>query len=268
MPTLNFPWKRNLQFVPEDFLKRVAEMSTNFVQVAATKKIDQAHIKQGLYSHVGLESRDGSLFVAAEPLLPPTAAGKWSARNREGWERKRLDLPKFTRTFSWETPNFGDASTYGTHTTYRDREVYPVDIYEARRYCIKTELLNSGALNASSALVKFSLDAVLDRTRPDFEQELLWALNILQENCGVAGVYPSDASRDDFIGSIALDWAVFPPGTISAVVAAMRGTGRVQDDKVNKAMADRIKLFAKLKPKAYLRGIGGFNTSRRCAVCW
>jgi hypothetical protein len=47
-----------------------------------------------------------------------------------GWDVKRTDLPMITKSYSWETPNFGDGSTYGYHTTYRSREVYQLEVFD------------------------------------------------------------------------------------------------------------------------------------------
>lgn len=73
-------------------------------------------------------------------------------------------------------------------------------------------------------------------------------------------VYASDAAREDYIGAIALDWEIFPPGTAEQVIAAIKRSRRSNSGEHDKIMADRIKLFATLKPRAFLRGRGGFST--------
>ena len=259
MKSRQFPWQRNLNRVPTDILARARQLQSDLLVVAETKRVLLDDIAKDVYRHVGLIARDGVLTVA-EPVFPSAEMGKWSARNREGWERTRYDLPKITKTYSWDTPNFGDAGTYGTHTHYRDREVYQVEISEARGYRLGAEVLNTPGAGGSSALVKFFLHVQLDRTRPDFEAELLWCLNILQENCGVANVYASNATREDYIGSIALDWEIFPHGTAEQVIAAIKRSRGSDNGERDTIMADRIKLFATLKPKAFLRGRGGFST--------
>lgn len=253
------PWQRNFNRVPSAIFTRAMQLHSDLLVVAETKRVPLDDIGKGVYRHIGLIFSDGVLTVS-DPILPLPELGKWSARNRAGWERTRYDLPKVTKTYSWDTPNFGDAGTYGTHTHYRDREVYQVEISEARGYLIGAEVLNTPNSGASTALVRFFLDAELDRTRSDFEAELLWCVNILQENCGVANLYPSNATREDYIGSIALDWDIFPPGTAEQVMAAIRRSHGSANGECDKIMADRIKLFATLKPRAFLRGRGGFNT--------
>ena len=253
------PWQRNLNRVPTTVLTRAGQLKNDLLVVAETKRVPLDDIAKGVYRHVGLVL-EGGVPAASAPVLPPVEMGKWSARNREGWERTRYDLPKITKTYSWDTPNFGDASTYGTHTHYRDREVYQVEISEARGYRVGAEVLNAPPAGGSTAYVRSFLDGRLDRTRPDFEAELLWCLNVLQENCGVANVYASDATREDYIGSIELDWEIFPPGTAEQVIAAIKRSRRSDTGEHDRIMADRIKLFAALKPRAFLRGRGGFST--------
>lgn len=250
-------WKRNLAKISEQIKARLDELASDRVVVADTKKVPIADVEAGVYRHLGVSSRSGAIVVG-EPVLPPANMGKWSTRNREGWEYPRKDLPKITKTFSWETPNFGDASTYGTHTHYQDREVYQVEAHEPRGYQISTEVLNEPT-DAGFVLLKFTVETVLDRTEDGFDLELLWCLNLLQENCGVANVFASDATREDYIATVALDWEVFPPGTADEVIASVVGRKKGGDGGGG-VMGDRIRLFSKLGPSAYLRGRGGFGS--------
>lgn len=195
----------------------MTQIKSDLVIVAATKKIPIKAIAEGQYAHLGLR-HDGSSFQITDAVLPAANVGKLAKRNRHGWEVKRTDLPKITKTFSWETPNFGDASTYGTHTHYQDREVYQVQVFEPRMFRIKVELLNSPGFD--TALVKFEVDQILDKTSSGFEDDLLFCLNLLQESTGVSGVYARDATREDFIVTVLLDWEVFPPGHADRLIAA------------------------------------------------
>lgn len=251
------PWKRNFTKIPPSIAKAVAAIDTPLVAVAQTKAIPLSDIEKGLYKHLGLTADNGNA-IAVDSVVPPANSGKWSTRNREGWERKRRDLPKITKTYSWETPNFGDASTYGTHTTSRDREVYQVEYDEPRAHTIKTEILKASEDTPPSVLVKFSLEDLIDSQGEGFEKELLWALNVLQENTGVAGVYSSDATRKDYLGTIALDWEVFPPGTADEIIAAFRKKRKGKATKADTIMEERLTLFSSLKPTHFLAGTAKF----------
>lgn len=252
-----FPWKGSHRAIPTTVTATLAQIKSDLVIVAATKKIPVKAIADGQYAHLGLR-HDGSNFQVTASVLPAANTGKFAKRNRHGWEVKRTDLPKITKTFSWETPNFGDASTYGTHTHYQDREVYQVQAFEPRMFSIKVELLNSPGVD--TALVKFEVDQTLDKTASGFEDDLLFCLNLLQENTGVSGVYASDATREDFIGTVLLDWEVFPPGHADKLIATFTsGRSGLSAEKAG-IVADRLKLFNRLPVEHLIRGSGSFGS--------
>jgi hypothetical protein len=232
-------------------------ITSDMVVVASAKKIPLKTITDGQYSHLGL-SYNGSVEVTAS-IVPDAEVGRYAARNRFGWEVKRTDLPMITKSFSWETPNFGDAATYGTHTHHQDRKVYQVEAFEPRMFPIKIELLN--APGADVALVKFEVGQVLDKTADGFNDDLLFCLNLLQESTGVSEVHASNATREEFIGTTALDWEVFPPGQAEAVIAAMtRGRNGLSPHKAG-ILAERIKLFNRLPVEQIIRGSGHFDSA-------
>ena len=66
--------------------------------------------------------------------------GPYSTKNREGWETKRDDLPKITRTFTFDVPNWGDPSN-GYHSVDQDREVYQRDYFDPPNFAIRISCL-------------------------------------------------------------------------------------------------------------------------------
>lgn len=254
-----FPWKRGFLKPSSAINDALGKISSRLVQVAATKRIPRSEIASGIYKHVGLRlAADGELEVTTKNT-PLSEAGKWSTRNNFGWEITRKDLPMVSKAFSFEAPNFGDAARNGTSMRVVHRDVYQRKIFEPRGLMIVSEVM---AETPGSVLVKFSVNETMDRDYHDFDRLLLWSLNILQENTGVTGVYAADASREDFLGSIALSWDVFPPGSVEEVVSRLSAKPPVQGNAADfKAhVRDRVTLFEKLKPVAYLRGQGGFGS--------
>ena len=251
------PWRRSHRKVPPSIEAELARITSNLVVVAATKKIPIRDVANGLYDHLGLRF-DGRDLSVVPGLLPTEMVGRYSDRNVNGWVVKRTDLPKITKTFSWETPNFGDASAYGTHTHYRAREVYQQQVFEPRHFPIKIEILNSPG--GDFALVKFEVGQALDRAAPGFDDEFLFCLNLLQENAGVAGVFSSTATRDDFIGTVHLDWEVFPPGSAAQLIASItKGQGGASGGRAG-VVAARLKLFARLPVEKLVKGTNSFGS--------
>lgn len=252
-----FPWKQNIRNIPAAIADKIARLRPASIMVAATKQIDAATIEAGVYSHLGIRLARGEPEFAT-PVVPPADVGRFSRRNVEGWEEKRTDLPMVTKSFPVESPNWGD-SYYGTHTVWFDREVYQREYHEPRDIAINIEVLQRAVAGGRAFVLKFAVDFVLDPADERFEGDLLFCLNLLQENVGVVDVYRSDVSREDFLRTIRLDWEVFPPGTVDAVVERFRGRIPRLTREAEKVLRDRVDEFAKLKPQQYVLGTGGLN---------
>lgn len=247
------PWKRNLKQVPAAILQKIQNLPTDAFVVRCVKTLRAADVA-GVYAHL---SPPGEMDEASE-VMPATDMGRFSSRNSDGWTEKREDLPKITKTFYWESPNFGDASRYGTHVHYRDREVYQTEYHEPRFYKIETRLLKMAAGSASGGIYQMTVNQPLLRTQSGFENELLFMLNLLQENCGEVDVFSESASTGDIIATLSLDWDVFPPGKNDDIVGRLTSGRQLSSSKAG-IVADRVKLFALLKPQAYLKGRGAFG---------
>ena len=257
MPS-SFRWKGSYRAIPPAIITALAQIETDLIIVAAKKKIPVTTIATGLYAHLGL-THNGSTMNVTHSVVPKATVGKFADRNRNGWEVKRPDLPKVSKTFSWETPNFGDASTYGTHMHYRDRDVFQMEVFEPRMFPIRIELLNNPEVE--TALVKFEVGQILDRTAGGFDNDLLFCLNLLQESTGVSWVYAADAKREAFIDTVHLDWEVFPPGhtdRLLEVITSGNGRASVAAERAG-IVAARIKLFSKLPVQQFIYGSVSFG---------
>lgn len=71
----------------------------------------------------------------------------------------------------------------------------------------------------------------------------------------------SDATKADFVGTIQLDWDIFPPGSIEDVVKwFMSRPAPARSPEFEKHVRDRAAAFNRLKPEAYIRGSGQFGS--------
>jgi hypothetical protein len=254
-----FPWKSNYLKVSPEIRNALGDIVGDLYQVAATKTVTRDEIERGQYSHLGLSSAEGVISTDG-PFLPPTDAGKWSERNALGWDRQRKDWPMVQKTWTFESPNFGDGARNGYTMRSWTKDVYQHQVFEPQGMMIEPSVLEDRG--GAQVVVKFALTQVRDRTESEAELMLLWAINVLQENTGVTGVFATDATREDYIGTVSLGWEVFPPGTVDEVVQ------RLSDSPPNASNAtdferhvrDRVALFEAFEPRAYLRGQGGFGS--------
>lgn len=261
MSNRKFSWQSNFIKIPKHILTDLEGIETDHIVVSAVKTVPVADIAAGLYSHLGIEYDllEEEVTVMGD-IEPPAWAGKWSYRNANGWDRKRLDLPKVPKTFVWETPNFGDAATYGTHDHFQTRMVYQNQVFEPQGMTIRPEILSQGT--GEKAILRFTVSPFLKRDQPEFHLMLLWKLNVLQENCGAVGIYRSDATDADYLKNIQLDWEVFPSGNADQVVEWF--LSKYPKNRSNPEFEFHIKertlLFGKLKPEMFIKGSSKFGS--------
>ncbi|MFB6448818.1 hypothetical protein [Bradyrhizobium tunisiense] len=190
---------KNFRHIPPEILRRLETFALDEVVAACAKRIRPGEVNK--YSHLGLKLVDGELMIPA-PAVPHAAAGKYSKYNVEGKDNVRKDLPKTTKTFSFYAPNWGD-SYYGTHLVSHVREVYQREFIPPKEVELCITLLEQ---QGDTWIVKFAIDQVISRSAPDFENDLLYNLNILQENVATADVFESTATIEEYAATIRVDW--------------------------------------------------------------
>jgi len=243
--------KRNLRSVPARVLEKIASFEQDDVVVACVKLLRDEDVVR--YANLGLILEGGQL-VTPPPTVPDPAVGKYSAANVDGMEKVRRDLPMIQKTFTIESPNWGDSSR-GYHEVSHTRDVYRRDFYPPKEVELSIDVIDK---NANGYAVKFAVNQVLSRRTKNFNQELLYNLNLLQENVGAADVFSSAATLADYAATIRVDWQILPPGTVDEVVRAMLKGKRPVTPEQEGVMRDRIAFMAKLKPEAYIAGNDGF----------
>lgn len=242
-------WKKSFRNIPPTIARDVAAVVGDNVKVLAGKLVAVEDVAAGLYSHLGL-TVDTLEVGRSWELLPPHDQGTRSLRNVEGWVDVRKDLPKYTKYFYHDIAVFGDAARNGWRTVAIPREVYNRD--EVPPYLFHIEVSVQEQADPDQYGVVFSIDEALLKKSESFDEDLLFAVNLLQENTGVSGVVA--AENPEFVFTSALDWELFPPGDLDSVVQSLTG-GRGGVPQVT--LRERLNLFEQFQPSEYLRGMGG-----------
>lgn len=245
---------KNFRKIPDQILKRLETFALDDVVAACVKRISPGDIKK--YGHLGVEIRDGEL-VLPDPFVPDPRTGIFSSINVHGKEVKRKDLPKVIKTFSFYAPNWGDYSN-GEHLVSHDREVYRVDFIPPKEVELS---ISSVGMRGQDYLLKFAIEESLNKHSPDFQGELLYNLNVLQENVGSIDVFESEATLADYQASIKLDWEILPVGTLPASEVASQILRRAKAptrEQVETVVA-RLEVFRRFSPTNYIAGTSGFT---------
>lgn len=242
-------WKKGFRKLPSRIASELRELESQSVKVLAGKLISKGEVGEGVYEHLNL-TLDKLKTGNSWELVPPEASGLTSKRNSNGWEIIRKDLPKYKKYFYQDIPIYGDAARNGWTTAAIPREVYERDEYPA--YLFHIEVSVQERTQDDRFGVVFSIDEVFSTGATSFDSDLLFAINLLQENTGVSGVVA--AEKPDFVFTSELNWELFPPGDLETVVTALcKGRRSVSPDVVR----ERLELFEQFQPSEYLRGLGG-----------
>lgn len=247
----NYMARKNIIKIPNKIKKQIEVFNQDDIVVACVKYIPNEEINK--YKHLNISYINGELIVPPSRTPDPNA-GKFSRANLEGFEKKRTDLPKISKEFSFEAPNWGG---YGTHLVSRSRKVFQKDFYPPKEVELKIEQIEK---REHGYKIKFSIEQVINRRTPNFEKELLYNLNLLQENVGIVDVFPSIATLADYAKTVYIDWEILPPGTVDEIIEALlknQNKESITLDQI-KTMRERIGVMSKLKPVVYIKGTTGF----------
>ncbi|MBO6859315.1 hypothetical protein [Roseibium sp.] len=240
---------KNLLKVPRHILQRLATFDQDDVVAATVKLVLPADLAR--YEPLGI-SLNGDAIGLPDPQPPSPTAGRYSNANLFGMEKVRKDLPKVTKSYGFWAPSWKSGSYhYVTH----DREVYIRDVYPPKQVNLSVVLVER---RGEGFLLRFAIDQVLSRRTQNFEQELLYNLNLLQENVGAADVFESATSLADYALSVKVDWQLLPPGTVDDVVGAMLRGKQPVSPQQQAVMKERVTVMQRLQPEAYITGTDGF----------
>ena len=245
--------QKNFLKIPVSILARAKALTSNHLVVATVVRLRPTTVSKYVHLGIGL---DGGVLRLPSAAVPHPKAGRYSKANVEGKDVVRKDLPMVPKTYSWDTPNWGDWSK-GSHMHSMTRDVYQRDFIPPKELELSMELIESAA-DGSSFVVRISVDQVLDRRADDFGEELLYNLNLLQENVGSVAIFASSTTPEEYAATVRVDWEILPPGKVDDVVARMlRGKGEISKEQ-RRVMTDRVTVMSRMKPEAFITGTNGF----------
>tara|TARA_R110000796_G_scaffold23085_1_gene66394 strand:- start:830 stop:1843 length:1014 start_codon:yes stop_codon:yes gene_type:complete len=245
-------WKKSFRKLPAKLSAKLGEINSPDVKVLAGKRISRAALDSGEYEHLGLTSKTLSVGQRWE-VVPLEEIGTRSKRNQHGWEIIRDDLPKYTKYFYHDIAIYGDAARNGWTTAAIPRKVYERDFTPP--YLFHIEVYVSEQFPDGTFGIVFSIDEVFSKLSSSFDDDFLFAVNLLQENTGVSGVVPS--SDPEFVFTSELDWKIFPPGSIDEVVRELSQAENSAHSPDPNEIRERLLLFDQFEPTEYIRGLGG-----------
>jgi hypothetical protein len=203
-------------------------------------------------------------LVYPKEQLPGSSNGRYSRINLHGEELVLRDKPMISKTYSVESPNWGDWSS-GTHTVEWDRMVYRREWFAPKEVTLEIEVLGEEMKAEKVFVIRFGINEVFSkkrlrfRRRAELSNDLFFNLNLLQENVGGANVYASTATRDDYLKTVYVAWEILPPGERDETIARILSSFKSPSPEVRQRIAERYDLLTRLKPEAFIAGMSGFR---------
>ena len=251
------PWQRNIRKVPSIIREKLRSLVGSPIRVGVTLSISRSVIERGDFQHLGITLVDNEIAILESTVIPPADMGRWSRTNVEGHEEVRKDLPMTTKSYPVDVPNWGDWSK-GSHTIWRDRKVYQRDFIPPKETAIQIEVLARGPAKDKYVL-RFFTEEVLSQEAPDFERDLFYNLNLLQENVGYAAVFQADASREDYLSTLNVSWEILPLGQRDENIAVIISSARDISPEVRAKLVERYAFLEAMKPRNFIAGTSGFR---------
>lgn len=249
-------WQSNLRHIPEHILAAIKRMTANELVVSCARKIDIEAIKSGEFSHLKISWDEPSPSLP-DKMIPLPGAGIYSRRNLYGHEIIHKDLPMTIKTWSINSPNFGDWSK-GYHDIDFSRQVYQRDFIGPKFLAIKIDLIGRD-IRSDAFIFRFTVDEVLNRTAADFDEKLLFNLNLLQENTGNHGVQQINAEVEDYLNTLYVNWEILPPGNREETLAWVLSGSQELNPKIKQQIIERTNFLHSLRPRNFIKGTNEFR---------
>lgn len=244
---------KNIHFrrIPDYIEQELRRTNSQHVIVAAIFNTSKADISRNVFRRLGITLNDDTVQMP-DTIAPYCFEGLYALRNRNGIVWVLKSLPKVTKTYSWETPNFGDPDK-GYHTTYMDRDVYQRRFEPPRDWDI-----NLSVVSESTDRIRFkaTINTVLDKQSPDFRNDLFFAVNLLQEQFRDCHVFDAHLSDEELARITTVGWEIFPPGTLNNVIRTVTSRIRNLSDSRKQNIQQRTQALDRLRPSEYIVGQG------------
>jgi hypothetical protein len=245
--------RKNLNKIPEQVIAAIAAIPGSEVVVATVFKVSQADLLCGRYRNLGLGFENDAL-VFELIFVPNPAIGRYAKANTAGKTVIRKDLPKVHKTiYMGERPIFGEYSK-GTFSLYQTRLIYQKQFKHPRHLAVAIELLDTVEESGEKLFtITVSVDEVLDKTAADFEERLLFNLNVLQEaaysaDVFSASVFAANATVADYLKTLNVAWEIFPPGERDRDLERILGKYGKVTEELKRQIRERYDLLFSIKP--------------------
>ena len=247
--------KKNFRKTPDFITNRIKALNSDNIIIATIIKVNKNEIEGLKFKNLNLQLINNKINFNSQ-FIPKSKVGFVSRKNIDGYKIVHKGRDKVRKTFyAGERPYYGDWSK-GSFSHYLTKEVYPTDDIPPRELSITMELLDE---TADDFKIKVSIDIILNKNDENFDEELFFAINLLQENVYSVNVFSSETTSEEYLNTLLLSWDVFPPGLRNQdLERIMRGSGNLTAKKI-KQVQNKYDYLVNLNPVEIISGSSGMR---------
>lgn len=248
--------KKNLRKLPDYIIEKANSIAGDELSVGCTLQVSPTEIAAGKYSHLNFHYESGELSLPDE-ILPPVESGRYSRWNFHGRWLVHRHLPKVPKEFEFEAQS-GDGP--GTHTVSYTRLVFPRSFRAPRELVLKPLLLGKTEGVDPVWKVAVLVGETVKKSSAEFRDQLLFNLNLIQENVGSGTVFSKSPEQAELTESTVVDWELLPEGARNDEMLAklLPRDPRKRLEAAQRYEARR-QLLSTMKPKRWVIGTSGFR---------
>lgn len=247
--------KKNIIKIPPRVMVRLHKFASSSLVAACTMQYKLQDVNSGALEQFGIVLSTGGAEVGLSGRFePPPTSGRYSRINSNGTTKIHTDQPKVPREIEGTIKDW-----HGNyHTVMITRQCYPRSELPAKHVQIEAKIIRK---ELDWVVVGFRVNDELNCSQPDFNERLLFDLNLLQENIGYGTIELASIDISQYQHILSVDWPIFPPGALTSIELACRLFGRSArnlDDKAVKIVDERYDFLMKLGARQIIVGTDSF----------
>lgn len=247
--------RKNIRKIPNSILAKIKVIKADEFVVGCVKKYTFHEIAGGQLKRYGIEcKRDGSITETGTPVVPLKQAGKYSFVNVCGDELTSYDQPKVMRDIPYHVKDWHGEWHSGTY----QRPCYP-RVYVAPKNIAIVAKINERI--GDEVFVSFRLSEAIKKSANDFQDQVLFGLNLMWENVLSYGIENAATPMNEFEHVISVNWKIFPVGTrLSGEFARIVARGRTPAELAEnvRLIEARYRFLVGLGAKTMIQGFESF----------
>ncbi|MBN2694340.1 hypothetical protein JXR93_06725 [bacterium] len=243
-----------LKRIPSKIINKLKTIKTPSIVVGSVKNLTKKDILETKLHYMNFCIKGDKLTIDQNILIPAEEFGTVSNENVNGKEIIHKDKPKIRKNICYGSrPKFGDSSK-GFFTLWQTKEIYQKSFIQPKGLSIKIEIQDYDKTQESWRVL-FIIDTPFAINSITFEDDLLFALSLLNETLNEFDIFPSNITSEEIALTRLVNWEIFPSEKRDIKFLINQKLLTLNSNK-NKKILERVDYIKELKPKQFIFGEG------------